>query len=154
MKDYQPLDLSALCNAGLDVLEDGASVPIGEQTLRGLPFVVGSSEAERGEDYLLPRNEGEWSDAGRRQTEVLQSRWRGFFLWSWENPEPDTPIESLEVVPTGARFVMGAITLGGSWRNGARWPGSSMANDLTLEILLSYRTELQNKTMFQSRNRV
>ena len=53
MKDYQPLDLSALCNAGLDILNDGASVPIGEQTLRGLPFVVGSADPERGGDCLI-----------------------------------------------------------------------------------------------------
>ena len=197
MKDYQPLDLSALCNAGLDVLNDSASVPIGEQTLRGLPFVVGSADPERGGDCLIafdaqrgsvtipinqsarrviiahtlleselsdggalakpiadyvfrisggdevrvpirerfeiavpsfgglpfralpdqldslhPRDEGEWGDAGRRQTEVAQGRPRGFFLWSWENPHPDTLIESLEVIPTGTRFIIGAITLG------------------------------------------
>ncbi len=47
MKDYQPLDLSALCNAGLDVLNEEMSVSIGEQALRGLPFVVGSPELGR-----------------------------------------------------------------------------------------------------------
>ena len=197
MKDYQPLDLSALCNAGLDILDDGASVPIGEQTLRGLPFIVGSAEAERGDNCLIefdakrasvtipvnrsarrviiahillesgleeggalaepiadyvfrlsggaevrvpirerfeiaipafgglpfralpdqldslhPRNAGKWEDMGRRQTEANQGRPRGFFLWSWENPHPDTPIESLEIIPTGPRFVIGGITLG------------------------------------------
>ena len=97
MKDYQPLDVSALCNAGLDILNDDADVSIGEKTLRGLPVRALPDQ----QDCLLPRNEGEWSDAGRRQTEVLQSRSRGFFLWLSENPEPDTFIESLEVVPAG-----------------------------------------------------
>ena len=184
MKDYQPLDLSALCNAGLDVLNEEASVSIGEQTLRGLPFLVGSSESvpadncfigfdskresvtvpinqsarrviiahalleselseggalakpiadyvfrvsggnefrvpirERFEiaiptfgglpfraltdqlDSLFPRDEGRWEDMGRRQTEAAQGRSRGLFLWSWENPQPDSVIESLEIVP-------------------------------------------------------
>ena len=44
MVDYQPLDLSALCNAGLDVLGDDSHAPIGSQTFRGLPFLVGSDQ--------------------------------------------------------------------------------------------------------------
>ena len=197
MKDYQPLDLSALCNAGLDVLNEEASVSIGEQTLRGLPFLVGSSESvpadncfigfdskresvtvpinqsarrviiahalleselseggalakpiadyvfrvsggdefrvpirERFEiaiptfgglpfraltdqlDSLFPRDEGRWEDMGRRQTEAAQGRSRGLFLWSWENPQSDSVIESIEIIPGGTRFIVAAITLG------------------------------------------
>ncbi len=195
MKDYQPLDVSALCNAGLDILNVDADVSIGEQTLRGLPFVVGSSEhdgncliafdakresatipinqsahrviiahglleselteggalAKPIADYvfrisggdeicvpirerfeiaipafgglpfralpdepnsLYPRDAGRWEDMGRRQTEAAQGRSRGLFLWSWENPHPDSVIESLEIIPGGTRFVIGAITLG------------------------------------------
>ncbi|MDE0503836.1 MAG: hypothetical protein OXI86_07130, partial [Candidatus Poribacteria bacterium] len=197
MKDYQPLDLSALCNAGLDILNEEASVSIGEQTLRGLPFLVGSSDSERADncfigfdakgesvtipinrsarrviiahalleselseggalakpiadyvfrvsggdeirvpirerfeiaiptfgglpfralsdqlDSLYPRDEGRWEDMGRRQTEAAQGRSRGLFLWSWENPQPDSVIESLEIVPGGTRFIVAAITLG------------------------------------------
>ena len=40
MADYQPLDLSALCNAGLEVLGANAKAPIGKQLFRGLPFLV------------------------------------------------------------------------------------------------------------------
>lgn len=46
MVDYQPLDLSALCNAGLDVLGDDSHAPIGSQTFRGLPFLVGSDQSK------------------------------------------------------------------------------------------------------------
>ena len=53
MKDYQPLDLSELYNAGLDVLNEEMSVSIGEQSLRGLPFVVGSSDSERADNCLI-----------------------------------------------------------------------------------------------------
>ena len=197
MKDYQPVDLSALCNAGLDVLNEGMSVSVGEQTLRGLPFVVGASEPERADncfigfdakgervtipinqsarrviiahtlleselteggalatpiadyvfrisgcdeirvpirerfeiaipafgglpfralsdqlDSLYPRDEGKWEDMGRRQTEAAQGRPRGLFLWSWENPQPDSVIDSLEIVSSGTRFIIAAVTLG------------------------------------------
>ena len=40
MADYQPLDLSALCNAGLEVLGANAKAPVGKQLFRGLPFLV------------------------------------------------------------------------------------------------------------------
>ena len=40
MADYQPLDLSALCSAGLEVLGANAKAPIGKQFFRGLPFLV------------------------------------------------------------------------------------------------------------------
>ena len=38
MSAYEPLDLSSLYNAGLDILGAGAHVPLGSQTLRGLTF--------------------------------------------------------------------------------------------------------------------
>ena len=38
MDDYKPLDLSAWCNTGSEVLGDGKGVDIGRQTLRGLPY--------------------------------------------------------------------------------------------------------------------
>ncbi len=68
MKDYQPLDLSEFCNAGLEVFEQNstgpgnvksnpyesehATIPIGFQHLRGLPFIIGSTEA-RNSDRLF-----------------------------------------------------------------------------------------------------
>ena len=45
MPDYLPLDLSALCNAGLDVLEEKPNTPIGDQLCRGLPFRVNDDPA-------------------------------------------------------------------------------------------------------------
>ncbi len=46
MPDYQPLDLSDLCNAGLDVLDEKPNTPIGEQLCRGLPFRVNDDPAK------------------------------------------------------------------------------------------------------------
>lgn len=41
MMDYQPLDLSALCNAGHEALGHNELPPTGRLQLRGLPFLVG-----------------------------------------------------------------------------------------------------------------
>jgi hypothetical protein len=42
MADYEPLDLSVWCNAGVAVLGDGAAPPpLGAQILHGLPFLIG-----------------------------------------------------------------------------------------------------------------
>ena len=46
MADYQPLDLSRLCNAGLEVLGADADAPTGRQAFRGLPFLVGGEGAK------------------------------------------------------------------------------------------------------------
>ena len=46
MSDYEPLDLSAWCNAGIDVLGKGAVAPVGPQTFRGLPFQIGTAQAD------------------------------------------------------------------------------------------------------------
>lgn len=39
--DYEPVDLSALCNAGLDILEGHRTPPIGARTFHGIPFAIG-----------------------------------------------------------------------------------------------------------------
>src|SRR5437762_1058824 len=44
MNDYEPLDLSAFCNAGTDVLGGSRPPAVGEQALRGLPFNIGEAE--------------------------------------------------------------------------------------------------------------
>jgi len=49
--DYRALDLSAFCNAGVDVLGDALS-PRGDCTYYGLPFRIGSGEAE-GHDLIV-----------------------------------------------------------------------------------------------------
>ena len=192
MADYQPLDLSTLCNAGLKILGENTEAPIGEQAFRGLPFLVGAdgskcfialdsssgsvtipinqsarrvimahrllesdlmeggalgkpvadyvfhlaggdevrvpirerfeiADLSRGgapfhalpdqNDELMPRYEGEWEGMGRRQTEVSRGTSRGYFLWAWENPHPDRAIESLEIIPSGPRFIIAGVTL-------------------------------------------
>ena len=74
----------------------------------GLPFrAVTDIEAE-----LMPRYVGEFGEAGRRKIEAEQARMELCYLWAWKNPEPDSPIESIEIVPAGMRFFIAAITLG------------------------------------------
>ena len=53
MSDYEPLDLSRLCNAGADVLGEGAEAPRGRQSFRGLPFLVGRDGHEAAGDCFV-----------------------------------------------------------------------------------------------------
>ena len=203
MGDYEPLDLSTWCNAGLGVLGDDHEAKPGAQTFRGLPFIVGSENSAQDDDCLIelsgrgggvtipldraahrvvfahrlletkmpeggplgaqiaeyvfrfgggqevrvpirerfeigspgtalvpgtsgmpflavtdqkhtlvPRHEGRWEQTGRRQTESVQAAIRWYCLWAWASPEPDRPIESIEIIPSGPRFVVAGITLG------------------------------------------
>ena len=196
MQDYQPLNLSAHCNVGADILGENANPAIGEQTFHGLPFQISSGEncflgfgadvntdsisielnekpkhiivahrlmeskifegdavgrlvanyifryadgesvsvpiRERFEiavippgwgqmpflawadrkDGLHPRYEGSWGSAGNRQTEATQAGPSNYYLWVWENPKPSEPIESIEIVPEGPKFIVAAVTLG------------------------------------------
>ena len=73
----------------------------------GAPFLANPDHA----DELLPRWEGQWTAAGRRQTEVNRGAPRCFVLWSWKNPTPDMQLESIEVVPGSRVLVIGGITL-------------------------------------------
>ena len=42
---YRPLDLSAYCNAGADILAaQGQKTPVGHQTLQGLPFHIAAGD--------------------------------------------------------------------------------------------------------------
>jgi hypothetical protein len=43
MKDYQPLDISKLCNAGVAFIGKNAKPAIGKQTFHGLPFKIGGN---------------------------------------------------------------------------------------------------------------
>ncbi len=52
MADYEPLDISALYNAGAGVLGEGSGFEPGAQSLRGLPFQVGDG-ADHGGDCLI-----------------------------------------------------------------------------------------------------
>jgi hypothetical protein len=194
MPGYEPVDLSAACNAGVSVLGDEpGDVPLGRVDLRGLPFLIGSEppSAERcfllpgvpvpvgidrmvrrvivahrllepgapaghavgqsvaeyafhlagGEvvtapirerfeiqlvppgwgrlpflavtdtnDHSLPRFEGSWGDAGARLAEHDMGWPAGYFLWCWENPHPERPVERIEFIPRGTRFIIAGIT--------------------------------------------
>ena len=202
MADYQPVDISRWCNAGLAVLGEDVEADIGSQSFRGLPFLVGAEGAGAGDDCfvslggtgggvtipigqqarrvvvahrlletsvpeggplgvqvaeyvfhlsgggevrvplrerfeignihgdskymrgapylavtdhghsLKPRHEGRWEMVGRRQMESAQASARSYYLWAWENPEPERAVESLEIIPSGPRFIVAAITLG------------------------------------------
>ena len=53
MNDYEPLDISALCNAGAEVLRQDESPLTGQQSLRGLPFLIGPEQADEGAKNLI-----------------------------------------------------------------------------------------------------
>ncbi len=74
----------------------------------GLPFLAVTD----GKHQMFHRTEGPWHEIGRRQTEYLQATAKSYFLWSWTNPEPGVPIESIEIVPRGPAFIVAGITLG------------------------------------------
>ena len=55
MPSYEPVDLSAACNAGVEVLGDEpGDVPLGRVDLRGLPFLIGSEPPSAERCFLLP----------------------------------------------------------------------------------------------------
>src|SRR5580692_7903887 len=55
MASYEPVDLSAVCNAGVEVLGDEpGDVPLGRVDLRGLPFLIGSESPSPERCLLLP----------------------------------------------------------------------------------------------------
>src|SRR5262249_59754983 len=55
MPSYEPVDLSAICNAGVNVFGDEASdVPLGRVDLRGLPFLIGPEPPSAERCLLLP----------------------------------------------------------------------------------------------------
>jgi hypothetical protein len=194
MPSYEPVDLFAACNAGVEVLGDApGDVPLGRVRLRGLPFLIGSeppsaercfllprvptsvgigrlarrlivahrllepgapaghavgqtvadyafhladgqvvvaSVRERFEiqvvppvwgrqpflavsdtsDRSLPRFEGPWGEAGFRLAEHEMGWPAGYYLWCWENPHPELPVERIEFIPRGGRFVVAGIT--------------------------------------------
>ena len=56
MPCYEPVDLSAACNAGLDVLGDEpGDVPLGRVDLRGLPFLIGPDQRQIVHGPAVPR---------------------------------------------------------------------------------------------------
>jgi hypothetical protein len=201
MADYEPLDLSEFCNAGLGTLGSGRRPPIGDQLLHGLPFRIGdparpeapcfvqimpgecvtvpidrvadrvivahrrlgatsaddvapgrvvaeyrfdlaTTEASRiavpvrerleitvaaeevwdasgpflaasSAQISLPhRYEGRWDEVGLRQTEVVLNGLADYFLWTWENPYPESRISAVELAAVAAPVLVAAVTVG------------------------------------------
>ncbi len=55
MPGYEPVDLSAVCNAGVEVLgEDPGEPPLGRADLRGVPFLIGPESPAAQRCFLLP----------------------------------------------------------------------------------------------------
>jgi hypothetical protein len=55
MASYEPVDLSAACNAGVEVLGDEpGDLPLGRVNLRGLPFLIGPEPPSAERCFLLP----------------------------------------------------------------------------------------------------
>lgn len=71
--DYEPLDIGPWCNAGVEVLDAGEEVPVGQQTFRGLPFLIGDgkSAGERCFILLEPGRKSVTVPIGRRATHVI-----------------------------------------------------------------------------------
>jgi hypothetical protein len=199
MPDYEPIDLSHLCNAGTTFISPEARPPIGSQLFHGLPFAIagdparcfigfGGEQARGGgsvtvsldrtarrvlfahallesavmegenfgrvvahyvfryaegeevrvpirerfevgavapaqgggapflavadqKEFLMPRDEGRWEAAGRRQTEAARGGSRGYTLWAWENPRPDRVLASVTLEPADRKMLVAAITL-------------------------------------------
>src|SRR4029077_6381712 len=55
MPGYEPANLSAVCNAGVDALGgEPGNVPLGRVDLRGLPFLIGPEPPSPEQCFLLP----------------------------------------------------------------------------------------------------
>ncbi len=55
MPSYEPVDLSGVCNAGVDVLgKEPGEPPLGRVDLRGLPFLIGAEQPSAQRCFLLP----------------------------------------------------------------------------------------------------
>ena len=74
----------------------------------GRPFVAFPDQ----KDELLPRWEGRWDAAGRRQTETAAASNMHFALYVWSNPHPEQELEAIEVEPGDRVFAVAAVTLG------------------------------------------
>lgn len=91
-------------------------VPIRERfEIASLPTAWGSQPfvaIADGKDSLMPRHEGRWDNLGLRQTEALAGYPRSYYLWAWQNPHPEKPIQSIRIEPADRRFLIAGITLG------------------------------------------
>lgn len=78
-------------------------VPWGQYPLLALP--------DRDDD-LEPRTHGAWERIGFRRTEVSAGTPASYFLWAWQNPEPERVIRDIVIRPQRVGLVVAGITLG------------------------------------------
>ena len=62
-------------------------------------------------DHKVDRFEGRWDRAGERLAEHSLGWPKDFFLWCWENPDPDIVLERFEIRPTEHRILVAGVTL-------------------------------------------
>jgi len=74
----------------------------------GLPFLA----VPDNKNGLMPRYAGDWSSMGARQSEAYHGTPHSFYLWAWENRDPNRVLESVTLEPADRKFVVAAITLG------------------------------------------
>ncbi|OGV74988.1 MAG: hypothetical protein A3K19_12085 [Lentisphaerae bacterium RIFOXYB12_FULL_65_16] len=82
-----------------------ASLPL---TWGQLPFLAWPDQ----KDSLQSRYEGQFGNAGQRQTESTQAWPRCYYLWPWRNPHPDRAVTALRIEAQGPRFLIAALTAG------------------------------------------
>ncbi len=71
MAGYEPVTLETVCNAGVDALEDAAGdLPLGQVTLRGLPFLIGSDTPSKERCFVVPSSPVS-IDVGRTARRVI-----------------------------------------------------------------------------------
>jgi hypothetical protein len=101
------------------VFKDGArvEVPIRERLqIAIVPFNASwfpllATPDRRHEKY--PRHAGSWDEAELHRTGVRATLPRDYYLWDWENPRPNQPLDHIEIRPNGdLPFFIAAITLG------------------------------------------
>jgi hypothetical protein len=80
--------------------------------VRGVPGTPPFRAVTDQKHTLFSRYEGPWDETGRRQMESVPATVRSYYLWAWENPDPDRAVESLQIVPSGPRFIIAALTVG------------------------------------------
>lgn len=73
LPDYGPLDLSACCNVGDDILSDGRPIAHGLRTYHGLPFLIGGAHDADARAFVLvePDAPGVVVPVGRRAERVI-----------------------------------------------------------------------------------
>jgi hypothetical protein len=59
----------------------------------------------------MARFEGPWELAGYRLAEHTDGGPTSYYLWCWENPEPDRLVERVELRPRGLPFLVAGVTV-------------------------------------------